>query len=106
HIPLAAMAPLLMLVAWNMSSYKAFGQLLKFRSSDSLVLITTFLLTVFINLTVAVQAGLLLAVLSFIKKKSELLQVDNNKMQSLDLTSHFNHLTFSIKGPLFFGTAQ
>lgn len=106
YIPLAAMAPILMVVAWNMSSYKVFGQLLKLKSSDSLVLITTFLLTVFVNLTVAVQVGLLLAILSFIKKKSESLQVDHTKKQSLDLTSHFNHITYKVKGPLFFGTAQ
>ncbi|MBS4206528.1 SulP family inorganic anion transporter [Bacillus sp. FJAT-50079] len=103
HIPLAAMAPLLMFVAWNMSEYRAFGHILKIKTSDSLVLLTTFVLTVFVNLTVAVQAGLLLAVLSFIKKKSESLQFNDRK---LDLTAHFNYRTFAVKGPLFFGTAQ
>lgn len=106
HIPLAAMAPLLMFVAWNMSEYRAFNQILKLKSSDSLVLLATFLLTVFVNLTVAVQIGLLLAVLSFIKKKSEGLQVENRKQDALDLTAHFRYKTFFIKGPLFFGTAQ
>ncbi|WP_249308684.1 SulP family inorganic anion transporter [Lederbergia citrea] len=103
HIPLAAMAPLLMFVAWNMSEYKAFGHILKLKTSDSLVLLTTFALTVFVDLTVAVQAGLLLAVLSFIKKKSESLQFDHRK---LDLTAHLGYRTFAVKGPLFFGTAQ
>ncbi len=106
HIPLAAMAPLLMFVAWNMSEYKAFSQIIKLKTGDSLVLLATFLLTVFVNLTVAVQVGLLLAILSFIKKKSESLQVENRKQNSLDLTAHFRHMTFAIKGPLFFGTAQ
>jgi len=105
HIPLAAMAPLLMFVAWNMAELKSFEQLLKLRTSDSIVLVATFLLTVFVNLTVAVQVGILLAILSFIKKKSEMLQV-NQKQDALDLTSHFRHKTFTIKGPLFFGTAQ
>lgn len=105
HIPLAAMAPLLMFVAWNMCEYKAFYQIFKLKTSDSLVLVTTFLLTVFVNLTVAVQVGLLLAVLSFIKKKSESLHIDNQK-NVLDLTAHFSYKTFTIKGPLFFGTAQ
>jgi len=105
HIPLAAMAPLLMFVAWNMAELKSFKQLLKLRTSDSIVLVATFLLTVFVNLTVAVQVGILLAILSFIKKKSEMLQV-NQKQDALDLTSHFRHKTFTIKGPLFFGTAQ
>jgi len=105
HIPLAAMAPLLMFVAWNMAELKSFKQLLKLKTSDSIVLVTTFLLTVFVNLTVAVQVGILLAILSFIKKKSEMLQV-NQKQDALDLTSHFRYKTFTIKGPLFFGTAQ
>ncbi|MFU0791118.1 MAG: Sulfate-transp domain-containing protein [Virgibacillus proomii] len=74
-IPLASMAPILMVVAYNMSEYKSFTHILKLRSSDSLVLVTTFLLTVFVNLTVAVQIGLLLAMVSFIKRMSEVLQV-------------------------------
>lgn len=112
YIPLAAMAPLLMLVAWNMSGLKAFKQILSLRTGDSLVLAATFLLTVFVNLTVAVQVGILLAVLSFVKKKSEMLQVDNEpnpkkrKKEHLDLTAHFQIRTFTIRGPLFFGTAQ
>lgn len=112
YIPLAAMAPLLMFVAWNMSGLKAFKQILSFRTSDSVVLIATFLLTVFVNLTVAVQVGLLLAVLSFVKKKSKQLQVDKEphlekrKKERLDLTAHFQIRKFTIRGPLFFGTAQ
>src|SRR5699024_10416989 len=59
HIPLASMAPILMVVAYNMSEIKSFAHIVKLRSGDSLVLITTFLLTVFVNLTVAVPVGLL-----------------------------------------------
>src|SRR5699024_8752447 len=66
-IPLAAMAPILMVVAYNMSEHKSFIHILKLRSSDSLVLAATFLLTVLVNLTVAVQIGLLLAFVSFVK---------------------------------------
>src|SRR5690625_2530516 len=66
HIPLASMAPILMVVAYNMSEIKSFAHIVKLRSGDSLVLITTFLLTVFVNLTVAVPVGLLLAIISFI----------------------------------------
>lgn len=109
HIPLAAMAPILMVVAWNMSQLKAFKKLFQLKTSDSLVLVVTFALTVFVNLTVAVVVGLLLAVLSFIKKKSELLQIrqsESYKRDALDLTAHFHYKTFTVKGPLFFGTAQ
>ncbi|HEY4552431.1 MAG TPA: SulP family inorganic anion transporter [Bacillaceae bacterium] len=106
YIPLAAMAPILMFVAWNMSEYKAFKQIAKLRTGDSAVLVVTFLLTVFVNLTVAVQAGILLSILSFIKKKSSQLQVERPKQEAFDLTAHFKYKTFSIRGPLFFGTAQ
>lgn len=61
HIPLAGMAPILMVVAWNMSERGPFIQTLKQRSPDSAVLVVTFLLTVLTNLTTAVEAGLLLA---------------------------------------------
>src|SRR5699024_12327921 len=70
HIPLASMAPILMVVAYNMSEIKSFAHIVKLRSGDSLVLITTFLLTVFVNLTVAVPVGLLLAIISFVKRAS------------------------------------
>src|SRR5699024_10215806 len=61
HIPLASMAPILMVVAYNMSEYKSFWHILQLRTGDSLVLVTTFVLTVTVNLTVAVPIGLLLA---------------------------------------------
>src|SRR5699024_8449265 len=54
HIPLASMAPILMIVAFNMSEHKTFTKILKIKNADSLVLVTTFLLTVFVNLTIAV----------------------------------------------------
>src|SRR5699024_3529434 len=59
HIPLASMAPILMIVAFNMSEHKTFTKILKIKNADSLVLVTTFLLTVFVNLTIAVPIGLL-----------------------------------------------
>lgn len=75
HIPLASMAPVLMLVAWNMSERKSFMHVMKTKTSDSLVLLITFLLTVFTSLTTAVEVGLILAVLLFVKRMSEVLKV-------------------------------
>jgi SulP family sulfate permease len=74
-IPLASMAPILMLVAWNMSELKEFAHVLKAKTSDSIILLITFLLTVFTNLTTAVEVGLILAVLLFVKRMSEILNV-------------------------------
>ncbi|NEU30341.1 STAS domain-containing protein [bacterium LRH843] len=100
-IPLASMAPILMVVAWNMSARKTFYHILKTRTGDSLILIVTFLLTVFINLTVAVEVGLVLAVILFIKQMSESLTVkkESKTMASGDIK------VIRVDGPLFFGAA-
>ncbi|MGM8213244.1 SulP family inorganic anion transporter [Virgibacillus sp. W0430] len=115
HIPLASMAPILMVVAFNMSEYKSFWHILKLRTGDSLVLVTTFLLTVFVNLTVAVPIGLLLAMLSFIKRISGLVEVENiipdkfvhNKTQN-GVTDYRcpKIASYTVHGPLFFGAAD
>lgn len=115
-IPLAAMAPILMVVAYNMSEYRSFTHILKLRSGDSLVLATTFLLTVFVNLTTAVQFGLLLAGISFIKRMSDVLDVEkvipelakrNGKSDANSQGSTCPELAFyTVDGPLFFGAAD
>lgn len=117
-IPLASMAPILMLVAWNMSERHAFNHVLQTKTGDSLVLVITFLLTVFINLTVAVEVGLLLAVLLFTKRMSDMMETTkvlpnpNHKHEKVDS----NRVTavrdcpqisiYNVNGPLFFGAAQ
>ncbi|WP_134701933.1 SulP family inorganic anion transporter [Ammoniphilus sp. YIM 78166] len=118
HIPLASMAPILMIVAWNMSERKEFIHVLKSRTGDSLILITTFLLTVFTNLTTAVEMGLLLSVILFVKRMSELLTVAKVLPDPLDKRSKVlpsmiekGHncpqiSIFTVEGPLFFGAAQ
>lgn len=112
HVPLASMAPILMVVAFNMSEYKTFGAMLKLRTSDSLVLVTTFLLTVFVNLTVAVPVGLLLAMVSFVRRISQVLEVENITPDSYvsDRAKNQNACpkiaSFTIRGPLFFGAAD
>src|SRR5699024_743020 len=113
HIPLASMAPILMVVAFNMSEYKSFSMMLKMRTSDSLVLVTTFLLTVFVNLTVAVPIGLLLAMVSFVRRISHVLEVDDIKPDQFsdDELEHRDYscpqiASFTIRGPLFFGAAD
>jgi SulP family sulfate permease len=118
HIPLASMAPILMLVAWNMSERKEFAHVLKTRTSDSIVLLITFLLTVFTNLTTAVEIGLILAVILFVKRMGELLTVakvlpdPNNKHEKVQ--AHMVNeghdcpqiSIYTIEGPLFFGAAN
>ncbi|MFC0301696.1 SulP family inorganic anion transporter [Virgibacillus soli] len=119
NIPLAAMAPILMVVAYNMSEIKSFSHILKLKTADSLVLATTFLLTVFVNLTTAVQFGLLLAAISFIKRMSEVLEVEkvhpywakddynsNGTKQARYGTRCPRISFFTVAGPLFFGAAD
>lgn len=118
NIPLASMAPVLMVVAWNMSERHVFYHILKTKTEDSFVLIITFLLTVFVNLTVAVEVGLLLAVVLFTKRMSDQmviakalpdLQNKHEKIKS-NIVSDTHDCPqisiYNIEGPLFFGAAQ
>ncbi|MFC4597524.1 SulP family inorganic anion transporter [Cohnella hongkongensis] len=76
RIPLAGMAPVLMVVAWRMSEYRSFAKLLRTKTGDSLVLGATFLLTVFMDLTAAVTAGLVLAIALFVRRMGGMVKVD------------------------------
>lgn len=115
HIPLASMAPILMVVAFNMSEYKTFNKILQMKTADSLVLVTTFLLTVFVNLTIAVPIGLLLAMVSFVRRISSVLEVQDikpDKFSEEELKKKKDEYTcpliasYTIHGPLFFGAAD
>ncbi|WP_449539191.1 SulP family inorganic anion transporter [Ferdinandcohnia sp. Marseille-Q9671] len=118
RIPLASMAPIIMLVAWNMSERRVFYHVLKTKTGDSLVLVVTFLLTVFMNLTVAVEVGLILAVILFTKRMSDIivtekalpnLETKQNKVESHVVTASHDCpqiSIFNVEGPLFFGAAQ
>ncbi|ETI67080.1 SulP family inorganic anion transporter [Neobacillus vireti] len=117
YIPLASMAPILMVVAWNMSERKVFAHILKTKSTDSLVLVVTFLLTVFVNLTMAVEVGLIMSAILFAKRMSDVM-VTKKALPNPD-TKHEKVETgmvtdthdcpqisiFNVEGPLFFGAA-
>ncbi len=75
NIPLATLAAILMVVAFNMGEWEAFRTLRKYPKSDSAVLLLAFVLTVVFDLTVAVEVGMVLAVLSFINRITELTHV-------------------------------
>ncbi|MGG1698283.1 SulP family inorganic anion transporter [Bacillus zhangzhouensis] len=113
-IPLAAMAPILMFVAWNMSEKKEFMNIVKVRNADSLVLVVTFLLTVIGDLIIGVTAGLILAFIAFIKKMSQTTNIHTNVAvpqieTAATLEKHADQKgisMYSIEGPLFFGTTD
>ena len=71
HIPMACLAGVLMVVAYNMSEWRTFKSLMRNTKSDVTVLLATFLLTVIFDLTIAIEVGLLLAVLLFLRRISE-----------------------------------
>lgn len=118
HIPLASMAPVLMVVAWNMSERKQFAHVLKMKSGDSLVLLATFLLTVFTSITTAVVAGIILAIILFAKRMSSMLVIskvfpdetpkeETAKLRVLHQLKDYPEISiYTIEGPLFFGAAQ
>ena len=114
-IPLAALAAILFVVAWNMSEVKHFAHLLKTAPiADRLILVITFVLTVFADLVVAVNVGMILAILHFLRRMSdavETLPVDETELHT-ELERHgIQHLppdllVYEIAGPMFFGAVE
>jgi SulP family sulfate permease len=110
HIPLAALAAILFVVAWNMSEAQHFIDLLKRapRADKSLLLIT-FVLTVFADLVIAVNVGVLLAALLFMKRMSETVKIEGESEETLASVCPVGVppgvQIYSIDGPLFFGAA-
>lgn len=118
HIPMACLAGVLVIVSYNMSEWRTFRSLLKNSKSDVAVLLTTFFLTVIFDLTIAIEVGLLLAMLLFMKRMSETTKVSVVK-DRLDLSSEGEILheeeklnlkkgveVYEIDGPFFFGIAN
>jgi sulfate permease, SulP family len=105
HIPLASMAPILIVVAWKMSERKQFLHILKTRTGDSVVLCATFLLTIVADLTVGVATGLALAALFFVVRMSKGLRVKQQPMAEADEQAADIHIC-TFEGPIFFGSAK
>lgn len=124
YIPMAALAAVLVSVAWNMAGIPAIKALLRGQKSDIAVLAVTFFLTVFIDLTVAIEVGLVCAAFFFIKKMIDLSTIremgavpakpvhprsqtdtaETEQTTAYDIPS--GTFVFEIEGPLFFGTIQ
>lgn len=116
-IPMACLAGVLVVVSYNMSGWRVFKGLLKNPKSDVTVLLITFFLTVIFDLTVAIEVGLVIACVSFMKRVMETTQIsvitdeiDPNKES--DVETHEEHLSipegvevYEINGPYFFGIA-
>lgn len=117
-IPMATLAAILIIVAFNMSEHQVFRQLLKSPRSDVVILLTTFGLTVVFDLTIAIEVGMILAVIMFMHRMSALSNVDilTKEADTPYIESEFNPLMrknvpagveiYEVNGPFFFGAAS
>lgn len=114
-IPMPTIAAILFMVAYNMSEWRKFVRLCKTApKSDIIVLVLTFLLTVIFDLVVAIEVGILLAAILFMKRMSDVTEVEGWKYldedddaESLSLRKvPKNTMVYEISGPLFFGAAD
>lgn len=121
YIPLSCLAAILVVVAYNMSEWRTFRYLLKADRADVAVLLITFFLTVLVDLTVAIEVGVLLAVVLFVKRVMETSSIEvldddhvaateNDEIAQLDDTEHLDIPAgvevYEINGPFFFGLAS
>ena len=96
HVPLAVLSGILLYVAWNMGEWREFTQLRRASSHYRLIMLGTFFLTVIFDLTVALQVGLILACVLFVRRMSTLFQV-------VEISSTPDSASFQLYGSLFFG---
>ena len=120
YVPLAALAALLVVVAWNMAEIESFRHLMSGPIGDRVVLLLTFVLTVVFDLTVAIEVGIVLASFLFMHRMSEVVAMESNVSlieedrarcgSSANPTSARNCRrgveAFQISGPLFFAVAN
>ena len=121
YVPLSCLAAILVMVAYNMSEWRTFRYLLKADKSDVAVLLITFFLTVLVDLTVAIEVGVLLAIVMFVKRVMEtssikvldddhIASTEDDEAARVDDTDRLDIPAgvevYEIDGPFFFGLAS
>lgn len=106
HIPLASLAAILMMVAWNMGEWREFARLRQFSINYRVVMLGTFLLTVVFDLTVAVEVGMVLACGFFIYRVASLTRIEALGSHELKQALPPGVAVYSLFGSLFFGAAD
>lgn len=118
NIPLAVLAAILVVVAYNMSEWRAFAEVFRAPKSDLAVLFATFLLTVLVDLTVAVEVGMVLAAFLFMHRMAQVTNVkpftaeieepltETDKARPVKLPLPEGVMIFDVSGALFFGAAE
>jgi SulP family sulfate permease len=111
-IPLCCLSAILFVVSWNMSELPQAVRLVhKAPKPDAAILLVTFLLTVFVDLVVAVNVGVIVAALMFMRRSAEAVQIEDQSADpasGADATSRAGNgvVVYSIQGPFFFGAAE
>ena len=116
-VPLTALAAVLMVVAYNMCEWRSFAALFKAPKSDIAVLLTTFALTVAVDLVVAIEVGLVIACVLFMKRMSDVTEVsditldfaedyDDDAVEGQLLSMGEDVFVYEVNGPMFFGAAD
>jgi SulP family sulfate permease len=114
-IPMAVLAAILVVVSYNMSEWRTFRSMLKAPKSDVVVLLTTFILTVVIDLTVAIEVGMILAAFLFMRRMALVTNISVVSSEFKDEEHDQDILVadipkgvqiFEINGPFFFGAAE
>ncbi|MGV3754640.1 MAG: SulP family inorganic anion transporter [Verrucomicrobiota bacterium] len=115
HIPLATLSAVLMVVAYNMGEWHNFSRLRRWPKSDAMVFVTAFSLTILVDLTVAVEVGIVMAAMLFIKQVSEMTRVTALDERSETDIPHqslngrsvpHGVMVYRIFGAFFFGAAD
>ncbi|MCF7934338.1 MAG: STAS domain-containing protein [Spirochaetia bacterium] len=115
YIPMATLAGVLIVVAWNMSELDVFFSSLRINCYESLVLLTTFFLTILIDLTVSIPVGFVLSTILFMKRMSDSIEIapllttkqSDDTLFSAELGSYSDRIAiFELNGPMFFGSAH
>lgn len=109
-IPMSCLAGILIVVSYNMSEWRSFVNIFRGSAFDILILVVTFLLTVFVDLTVAIEVGVVLASLLFMKRMSDASMLSKENIDK-DVLENYAYLPkelaiYEISGPFFFGSAK
>ncbi|MBN2668523.1 MAG: STAS domain-containing protein [Bacteroidales bacterium] len=110
-IPMSCLAGILIVVAYNMSEWRSFVSILKGSFFDIIILISTFLLTVLVDLTIAIEVGIVLSAILFMKRMSDIADKRIETFIDSDLIDDYSDLPkevsiYEISGPLFFASAK
>jgi SulP family sulfate permease len=107
RIPLCTLAAILFVVSWNMSDVPHFLRMLRTAPrADAAILLITFALTILTDLVIAVNIGVILAMLQFLRRMAASVEVVAQGSQALDRDLPADVLVYSIEGPFFFGAVD